>query len=262
SGYRRTAMATVAETRSGGLDGYFRFSDRGSNLRTEVVAGATTWMTMAYILFVNPSILGSVKDSQGTVLPRGQVLIVTALVAGVMTILMGVVANYPFAIAAGLGLNAYVAFTLVLVLKLTWPEAMGVIVLEGLAITVLVATGFREAVLNAIPLDLKRAIGVGIGAFIAFIGLNSAGLAIRNPVANATPVTIGHLANWKFLVFFIGFVIMATLVVRKVKGALLIGILGTTIFATIVNEAKHLKIWDKGVAAVPHTWASLPKGSD
>ena len=255
-------MATVAETRSGGLDGYFRFSDRGSNLRTEVVAGATTWMTMAYILFVNPSILGSVKDSQGTVLPRGQVLIVTALVAGVMTILMGVVANYPFAIAAGLGLNAYVAFTLVLVLKLTWPEAMGVIVLEGLAITVLVATGFREAVLNAIPLDLKRAIGVGIGAFIAFIGLNSAGLAIRNPVANATPVTIGHLANWKFLVFFIGFVIMATLVVRKVKGALLIGILGTTIFATIVNEAKHLKIWDEGVAAVPHTWASLPKGSD
>src|ERR1051326_6889838 len=139
-------MATSVGARSGGLDAYFKISERGSTVRTEIVAGATTWMTMAYILFVNPSILGSVKDRNGTSLPFDKVLIVTALVAGVMTILMGVVANYPFAIAAGLGLNAYVTFTLVAQLKLTWPEAMGVIVLEGLAITILVATGFREAV--------------------------------------------------------------------------------------------------------------------
>jgi adenine/guanine/hypoxanthine permease len=258
-------MTTETGTRSmssDGLDRYFKYSERGSNLRTEIIAGATTWMTMAYILFVNPSILGQVKDAEGTSLAFPKVLIVTALVAGVMTILMGLVSNYPFAIAAGLGLNAYVTYTLVAGLKLTWPDAMGVIVLEGLVITVLVATGFREAVLHAIPLDLKRAIGVGIGAFIAFIGLNNAGFAIRNPNAGATPVTIGTLSNWKFLVFFIGFVVTSTLVVKKVKGALLIGILGTTIFATIVNEAKDLSIWKKGVAALPHTWASIPKASD
>ena len=122
-------MATVASTRgSAGLESYFKIAERGSNLRTEIVAGATTWMTMAYILFVNPTILGAVKDSQGTQLAFPKVLIVTALVAGVMTILMGLVSNYPFALAAGLGLNGYVAFTLVATLKLTWPDAMGVIV--------------------------------------------------------------------------------------------------------------------------------------
>jgi adenine/guanine/hypoxanthine permease len=258
-------MATVAADRTAsgnGLDRYFKFSERGSNLRTEVIAGATTWMTMAYILFVNPTILGAVKDVEGTQLAFPKVLIVTALVAGVMTIAMGLVSNYPFALAAGLGLNGYVAFTLVGTLKLSWPDAMGVIVLEGLVITFLVLTGFREAVLHAIPLDLKRAIGVGIGAFIAFIGLVNAGFALRNPEAGGTPVVLGQLSNWKFLVFFIGFVVTATLVVKKVKGALLIGILGTTIFATIVNEIKDLKIWDKGIAAWPHTWASIPKRAD
>jgi len=258
-------MATEMGTRSAssdGLDRYFKFSERGSTLRTEIIAGATTWMTMAYILFVNPTILGAVKDVEGTQLAFPKVLLVTALVAGVMTIMMGVVSNYPFALAAGLGLNGYVAFTLVATLKLTWPDAMGVIVLEGLIIAVLVVTGFREAVLNAIPLDLKRAIGVGIGAFIAFIGLINAGFAIRNPIPNATPVTIGQVSNWKFLVFFIGFVVSATLVVKKVKGALLIGILGTTIFATVVNEIKNLSIWKNGIAAIPDKWASIPKGSD
>jgi AGZA family xanthine/uracil permease-like MFS transporter len=258
-------MATMSDVRSpagAGLDRFFKFSSRGSSLRTEIVAGATTWMTMAYILFVNPAILGAVKDSNGTALPFNQVLIVTALVAGVMTILMGVVSNYPFALAAGLGLNGYVAFTLVAQLKLTWPEAMGVIVLEGLVITVLVLTGFREAVLHAIPLDLKRAIGVGIGAFIAFIGLVNAGVAVRTSAPGAPPVTIGALNTWKILVFFIGFVVTATLVVKKVRGALLIGILGTTIFATIVNEAKHLKLWANGIATLPHTWASVPKSGD
>jgi adenine/guanine/hypoxanthine permease len=258
-------MATEMGTRSASsdrLDRYFKYTQRGSTLRTEIVAGATTWMTMAYILFVNPSILGAVKDVEGTQLPFPKVLLVTALVAGAMTIMMGLVSNYPFALAAGLGLNGYVAFTLVATLKLTWPDAMGVIVLEGLVITVLVVTGFREAVLNAIPLDLKRAIGVGIGAFIAFIGLVNAGLAVRNPVEGGPPVAIGHLSNWKFLVFFIGFVVSATLVVKKVRGALLIGILGTTIFATIVNEIKNLSIWKNGIAAIPDKWASIPKGSD
>jgi adenine/guanine/hypoxanthine permease len=255
-------MATVTSARAAGIEKYFKTAERGSNFRTEVVAGFTTWMTMAYILFVNPTILGAVKDNQGTQLAFPKVLIVTALVAGVMTILMGLVSNYPFALAAGLGLNGYVAFTLVATLGLTWPEAMGVIVLEGLVITFLVITGFREAVLHAIPMDLKRAIGVGIGAFIAFIGLTNAGIAVRTTAEGAPPVTIGPLANWKVLVFFLGFVVTATLVVKKVRGALLIGILGTTIFATIVNEIKDLSIWKNGIAAVPDKWASIPNGAD
>jgi AGZA family xanthine/uracil permease-like MFS transporter len=243
------------------LDRIFKYSQRGSSLRTEIAAGVTTWMTMAYILFVNPSILGSVADSRGVKLPFPQVLIVTALVAGVMTIGMGLVANYPFALAAGLGLNAFVAFTLVGTQRLAWPDAMGVIVLEGLIITFLVLTGFREAVLEAIPLDLKRAIGVGIGAFIAFIGLVNAGFVQRTTAPGAPPVQLGHLDNWKFLVFFLGFVVTATLVTIRVRGALLIGIVGTTLFALIVNEAKHLKLWVNGVAAIPHHW-TLPGRSD
>ena len=258
-------MATTAGSRSisGTLDRFFKITERGSTLRTEVVAGVTTWMTMAYILFVNPSILGAVADPSGLKLDSGQVLIVTALVAGCMTILMGIVANYPFAIAAGLGLNGFVAFTLVGAQGLSWPDAMGVIVIEGLVILLLVITGFREAVLNAIPLDLKRAIGVGIGAFIAFIGLNSAGFAIRFPDEGGPPVTIStDLDTLKFLVFFLGLVATATLVARKVRGALLIGILGTTVFATIVNEIRNGNVFGDVVASVPDSWASVPGGRE
>ena len=124
----------------GGLDRFFRISERGSTVRTEVRAGVTTWLTMAYILFLNPFILGLVADHNGVTLDAGQVLSVTALVAGVVTLAMGLYANYPFALAAGLGLNGFVAFTLVGQLGLSWPEAMGVIVLEGVIITVLVLT--------------------------------------------------------------------------------------------------------------------------
>lgn len=167
--------------RAAGIDAYFGITARGSTVRTEIVAGVTTWLTMAYILFVNPAILGfaGIPDLEPLGLPFDKVLTVTALVAGVMTILMGVVGKYPFAIAAGLGLNAFVAFTLVAGRGLTYPEAMGVIVAEGAIITVLVLTGVREAILNAIPMDLKRAIGVGIGVFIAIIGLASGGSWFR-----------------------------------------------------------------------------------
>lgn len=258
-------MATTVGATPAGLgstfDRFFRISERGSNVRTEITAGLTTWMTMAYILFVNPSILGAVADPRGVKLPSGQVLIVTALVAGVMTIAMGLASNYPFALAAGLGLNGFVAFTLVATQRLSWPDAMGVIVIEGLIITALVLTGFREAVLNAIPLDLKRAIGVGIGAFIAFIGLVNAGVVVRTTAPGAPPVQIGHLDTWKILVFFLGFAVTAALVAMRVRGALLIGIVGTTVFALIVNEIKNLAIWGNGVAAIPDRWP-LPGRSD
>src|SRR5438093_2082966 len=234
------------------VDRYFHITERGSTVRTELIAGVATFLTMSYILFVNPSIIAGLKDHTGVALDFSQVLTVTALVAGFITLLMGVYANYPFALAAGLGLNAFVAFTLVAgPAHLTWPEAMGVIVAEGLAITVLVLTGFRQAVLNAIPMDLKRAIGIGIGLFIAFIGLVNAGVVIKG-----TPVvTIAHnFRTWPVLIFGVGLVVTSALVARRIKGALLLGIIFTTAFATIVNEAKHLKIFTDGSAKIPHSW--------
>ncbi len=243
----------------GGLLGrYFKFGERGSSLRTEIIGGVTTWLTMAYILFVNPAILGAVKDHNGVLLDFAQVLTVTALVAGVITLFMGLYANYPFALAAGLGLNAFVAFTLVGANQLSWPEAMGVIVIEGLAIALLVLTGFREAVLNAIPIDLKRGIGIGIGLFIALIGLVNGGIVVHNP-DSGTVVTLGSdLTTWKVLVFAVGLLVTGVLVSRRVKGALLIGIVGATILATVINELDGLKVWDNGIAALPHDVIGSP----
>ena len=241
----------VPDGPSGPLDSYFRITERGSTVRTEILAGLTTWLTMAYILFVNPQILGfvGVPGLEGKGLPFAQVLTVTALAAGVMTILMGVVANYPFAIAAGLGLNAFVAFTLVATDGLSWPEAMGVIVVEGLIISVLVLTGVREAVLHAIPMDLKRAIGIGIGAFLAIIGLHNAGVVVGNtdPILKLAP----ELTRWTIAVFAVGMAVTSALVARKTRGALLIGILVTTVFATVVNELYDKAIWHNGIAAIP-----------
>jgi AGZA family xanthine/uracil permease-like MFS transporter len=244
-----TRSSSRPAARRGALDRFFKITERGSTTRTELVAGLATWLTMAYILFVNPQILGAVQDGQGTTLAFPQVLTVTALVAGVVTILMGVVANYPFALAAGLGLNAFVAFTLVGTLGLTWPEAMGVIVVEGLLITVLVLTGFREAVLNAIPMDLKRAIGIGIGLFIAFIGLVNAGIVVH-PEGGTIVALSTDLTTLRILTFAVGLVITAGLVARRVRGALLIGILATTVVAVVINT-----MWGDG-----QIWAAVGPG--
>jgi AGZA family xanthine/uracil permease-like MFS transporter len=245
---------------SGSLDRRFRITERGSTVRTEVIAGVATWLTMAYILFVNPQILGL----GGNGLPFDQVLTVTALVAGVMTLAMGLLANYPFAIASGLGLNAFVAFSLVVGHKLSFPDAMGVIVAEGVLITILVLTGVREMILNAIPMDLKRAIGIGIGAFIAFIGLSTGcndpgGCTGIVATGQGTFVAINpDLTTFNILVFAVGLAITGALVARRVRGALLIGIVGTTLLATIINEWQHLRVWSNGIAAVPHSIVANP----
>jgi AGZA family xanthine/uracil permease-like MFS transporter len=231
----------------GGLDRFFHISERGSTVRIEIIAG----VTMAYILFVNPQILGftGIPDLQPLGLPFAQVLTVTALAAGVMTILMGVVANYPFALAAGLGLNAFVAFTLVVADGLTFPQAMGVIVAEGVLITILVLTNVREMILNAIPMDLKRAIGIGIGAFIALIGLVNAGVVTNT---GATPLSLAtELTTWKIAVFVVGLTVGAVLVARRTKGALLIAILAATVLAIVVNTVHDKAIWTNGIAALP-----------
>src|SRR5512137_1989072 len=145
----------TSATDPGALDRFFGISERGSSVRTEVIAGATTFMTMAYILFVNPVILGKVADVAGHRLPFAAVLTSTALVAAVATVAMGLFANLPLALASGMGLNSVVAFQLVAAMRLTWPQAMGVVVAEGLAVTLLVLSGFRRAVSDAVPLGMK-----------------------------------------------------------------------------------------------------------
>ncbi len=231
-------MSKAVATQGSGLDRYFKISQRGSTVRTEVIAGVTTFMTMAYILFLNPLIL-SVEDRTGATLPSEAVLTVTALAAALSTIAMGAYANYPFAIAAGLGLNSVVAFQLVVGSGLTWPQAMGVIVAEGIIIFVLVLTRFRQAVMDSVPLPLKHAVAVGIGLFITIIGLVDAGFVTRPPEGNPVPVQLGtggELRGWPVGVFVVGFLLILFLYTRGMKGSLLIGILATTVLAVIVNE--------------------------
>ncbi len=230
-------MAKAASARRGGLDGYFKITERGSSVRTELIAGVTTFMTMAYILFLNPLIL-SIPDRTGYTLPPQAVLTVTALAAGITTLAMGVFANYPFAIAAGLGLNAVVAFQLVGGNQLTWPEAMGVVVMEGIIILILVLTKFRQAVMDAVPMPLKQAIAVGIGLFITIIGFVDAGFVTSTtlPVPPLQLGTGGELRGWPVLVFVFGLLLIIFLYTRRVRGSLLIGILASTALAVIVNE--------------------------
>src|SRR5689334_16252748 len=193
---------------------------------------------MAYIIVLNPLILGFAKDADGKFLGGGSapnlavIAAGTALVAGVMTILMGAVANYPLALATGLGLNAFVAVGVAS--QMTWADAMGLVVIEGLIILVLVLTGFRSAVFHAVPAALKVAISVGIGLFIALIGFVDAGFVTRIPdVANTTvPVQLGgsgSLRGWPVVVFAFGALLVIALWVRKVKGAILISIVTTTV---------------------------------
>lgn len=228
------------------LDTYFKISERGSTISTEVRGGVVTFVAMAYIVVLNPLILGSFSaddaaaktDVLGNILPVNQVAAVTALVAGLMSIVFGLVANYPFAIAAGLGINSLLAVTIAP--QVTWPEAMGLVVIDGVIIVLLALTGFRTAVFNAIPSALKSAIAAGIGMFIAFIGLVDAGFVRRIPDAAGTTVPVGlgingSIASWPTVVFIFGVLLMGVLVVRKVRGGLLIGIVVTTILAAIIE---------------------------
>jgi AGZA family xanthine/uracil permease-like MFS transporter len=223
-----------------GIASYFKFSERGTTLGTEVRAGVTTFMVMVYIVALNGIIIAGPLE-----LDPVAVAAATALVAGVMTIAMGVFTNFPFALAAGLGLNAAVAFGLT-ALGMTPAQAMGVVVIEGVVITILVVAGLREAIMEAIPLALKRAIGVGIGLFILFIGFWDGGLitgvgAPSDPVDFIFPNTAGA---W---VFLIGLLITAALWVRKVKGALIISIALTTVIAILL-----------GVQKIPETFTVTP----
>ncbi len=215
---------------------WFRFDENGTTLARDTAAGVTTFIVMSYIIFVNPAILGfaGVEGLEGTGLPFDGVLTSTCLVAGVMTIIMGLYTNRAYAIAPGLGLNAVVAFTLVANAGLSFPEAMGLVVVEGLAVTILVLVGMREAIMRAIPLELKKAIAIGIGLFIAFIGLVNSGLVVRGA---GTPVDLAEFTTWPVFITLFGLLFTIALRSMGVRGDLLIGIVITTAFATLVNYA-------------------------
>ena len=236
-------MTSAIVTSGNALDRYFSVSLRGSTLRREVRGGITTFFTMAYIVVLNPLIVGLAADADGRVLGAPQVAAVTALVAAAMTILMGIVGRYPFAVATGLGLNVFV--TVALATEMSWADAMGLVVLEGLVITVLVLTGFRTAVFHAIPAQLKTAISVGIGLFIAFIGLVDAGFVRRTPdlAGSTVPVQLGatgQLRGWPSVVFVLGLLLMAVLVVKRVRGAIFLGVVAGTILAVVVEAVGKL----------------------
>lgn len=223
-----------------GVDRWFGLSARRSTYGQEIRGGLVTFFTMAYIVVLNPLIIGTAKDVQGLFVGGNtdvakaiaMVTAATALVAGVMTILMGAIGRFPIAIAAGLGLNGFVAFTLAP--QMTWADAMGLVVLEGVLILLLVLTGLRAAVFHAVPEQLKYAIGVGIGLFITVIGLVDAGI-VRPGVPVLGFGVNGQLRGWPILTFVFGLFLMIVLVVRRVRGALLIGILATTVFAIVVE---------------------------
>ncbi|MBW6437629.1 NCS2 family permease [Actinoplanes hulinensis] len=250
------------------LDRFFEISKRGSTMSREVRGGFVTFFTMAYIVVLNPLILAGGTDGTGAKLPIAALAAGTALVAGVMTILMGVVARFPLALAAGLGVNALVAYEIAP--EMTWADAMGLVVIEGVLIAILVLTGLRTAVFKAVPTQLKTAIGVGIGLFLMIIGLVDAGFVHRVPDAANTTVPVelglgGKLVTWPTFVFVVGLMITLVLFVRKVKGAILIGILSTTVIAIIVEAIAGLGPavvkpggWSLNVPALPEQIIDTP----
>ena len=265
-------MALSAPSRPvSGIDRWFSLSARGSTYGREIRGGLVTFFTMAYIVVLNPLIIGTAKDMNGLYVGGTDdvlkaitmVTAATALVAGLMTILMGAIGRFPVAVAAGLGLNGFVAFTLAP--QMTWADAMGLVVLEGLLILLLVLTGFRSAVFSAVPEQLKYAIGVGIGLFITIIGLVDSGI-VRSGVPLVSFGIFGELQGWPIFTFCIGLLITIVLVVRKVKGAILIGILATTVLAIVIEAvagvggktADNPTGWGLNVPAVPEAIVATP----
>ncbi len=242
-----------------GFDRFFEMTKRGTTIGTEVRGGVVTFVTMAYIVILNPIILSSGVDVDGNSLGFLQVAAVTALTAGVMTLLFGLVTRLPFAFAAGLGINSFLAVAVVG--QVTWPEAMGLVVINGLIIVLLAATGLRRMIFNAVPIQLKLAITVGIGLFIAFIGFVDAGFVTATGIS-APPVGLGangSVATVPTLIFVFTLLLTGVLVARKVKGGILIGLVSGTVVAVVVEA-----IWNLGAktpdGANPGGWGlSVPE---
>lgn len=241
------------------LEKIFKLKENGTNVRTEVVAGVTTFMTMAYILAVNPSILSaSGMDAQA-------VLIATAIASFIGTICMALLANYPFALAPGLGLNAYFAYTVCGSMGYSWQIALFAVFVEGLIFIVLSLTNVREAIFNAIPLQLKKGVSAGIGLFIAFIGLQNAGIVVNNDSTLVSIVDFTadfHTSGISALLAVIGIFIIAVLYVKKVKGAILIGIFATWILGIICQlTGLYVVTPDAGYYSLIPAWSSFNLGA-
>lgn len=246
-----------------GIDKFFKISERGSSVSREIRGGLATFFAMAYIVVLNPIILGAGTDKFGHQLNNGQLVTATALIAGLTTLLMGIVGNVPIALAAGLGINAVVS--LQLAPKMSWPDAMGMVVLAGLVLMILVASGLRQRVMDAIPSGLRRAIAIGIGLFIALIGLVDSGFVSRNPDSAHTTVPLGlgvagRLQGWPVLVFVVGLALTFILIVRKTRGAILIGIVTMTVVAIVINSLAHIPDaqWGLTIPSVPDKVVDKP----
>jgi AGZA family xanthine/uracil permease-like MFS transporter len=224
------------------LDRRFRLTERGTTVRTEALGGATTFLTMSYIVFVNPAILSAAG------LPFEAVAVATALAAAAFTAVMGLVANLPLALASGLGINAFVAFEVILGRELPWPVGMACVVLEGALAVVLVLAGLREAIVRAVPLDLKLAIGVGIGLFITLVGLREGGIVVND---EATGIALADLTGGPPLIALAGILVAAVLAAREVRGALLAGIAASVALGLAF-----------GVLDGPDGVLDVPSGSD
>jgi AGZA family xanthine/uracil permease-like MFS transporter len=224
------------------LDRFFEISARQSTFMTEIRGGVVTFIAMAYIIVLNPIILSGADDVAGNNLDFAQVSAVTSLAAGAMTILFGVVARLPFAFAAGLGINSFLATTVVG--TLTWPEAMGLVVINGLIIVILAATGLRRLVFDAVPMQLKIAITAGIGLFLLFIGLVDAGFisstGLPSPPVGLGTGGVGSISTVPTLVFVFTLLATGVLVVRKVRGGILIGLVAGTVIAIVIEAIWHL----------------------
>ncbi|KNE83237.1 MULTISPECIES: NCS2 family permease [Streptomyces] len=246
-----------------GLDRFFKLSERGTGVSREIRGGLATFFAMAYIVVLNPIILGSGTDKFGHQLDAGQLVTATALIAGLTTILMGLIGNVPIALAAGLGINAVVSLQLAPVMS--WPDAMGMVVLAGLVLMILVASGLRQRVLDAIPNGLRRSIAIGIGLFITLIGLVDAGFVTRNPDDAHTTVPLGlgvggRLEGWPVLVFVLGLALTFVLVIRRTKGAILLSIAAMTVLALIINAVADIPkgAWGLTAPELPDSVVSTP----
>ncbi|WP_413808861.1 NCS2 family permease [Streptomyces sp. OE57] len=246
-----------------GIDKFFKISERGSSISREIRGGLATFFAMAYIVVLNPIILGAGTDKFGHQLNNGQLVTATALIAGLTTLLMGIIGNVPIALAAGLGINAVVS--LQLAPKMSWPDAMGMVVLAGLVLMILVASGLRQRVMDAIPSGLRRAIAIGIGLFIALIGLVDSGFVSRNPDSAHTTVPLGlgvagRLQGWPVLVFVAGLALTFILIVRKTRGAILIGIVTMTVVAIVINSLAQIPDaqWGLTIPSVPEKVVDTP----
>ncbi len=230
--------ASNKKPNTGALESMFKLSAHKTNPKTEIMAGITTFMTMAYILVVNPSILSA------TGMDPGAIFTATALSAAVATFLMALMANLPFGLAPGMGLNAFFAFSVVIGMGYTWQFALTAVLIEGIIFIILTMLNIREAIINAMPMVIKNAVSVGIGLFIAFIGFQGSGIIVSN---EATLVGLGKVTDPGVLLALAGILITGILLIRGVKGALLIGMIVTTIVGVII-----------GKAAIPDSLISLP----